>query len=161
MVRYLVIFFIFLLFSFKVQGQQIIKPDKLDFEKLKFNSVTKNLIYDNSSENADIIIMYQIINYWFDNKVKIDGFDGSLDVIIKNIDTKKIKKENYFKFSIDMSIEFKLKSLKLGKTQTHNVKSSEFGEIKGSFSINEQEELIIETMYRSISSVSKKILKII
>lgn len=89
MVRYLVIFFIFLLISFKIHGQQIIKPDKLDFEKLKFNSVTKNLIYDNSSENADIVIMYQIINYWFDNKVKIDGFDGSLDVIIKNIDTKK------------------------------------------------------------------------
>lgn len=74
---------------------------------------------------------------------------------------KKIKKDNYFKFSIDISIEFNLKSLKLGKTQIHNVTSSEFGEIKGSFSINEQEELIIETMYRSISGVSKKILKII
>ena len=161
MVRNIVILPILFFFSIQVQGQQIVKPDKLNFENIKFKSVTKNLIYRNLSENSDTMFMKKIINYWFDNKVKTDGFDGSLEIIIKNIETKKIKKEDYFKFSINLTIEFHLKNLTLGQTQTHKVSSSEYGEINGSFTIHEQENLAIDTMYRSVSSISKKILQIV
>ena len=91
MVRNIVILPILFFFSIQVQGQQIVKPDKLNFENIKFNSVTKNLIYRNLSENSDTMFMKKIINYWFDNKVKTDGFDGSLEIIIKNIETKNKK----------------------------------------------------------------------
>ena len=43
------------------------------------------------------------------------------------------------------------------KTKTYQVKASEFGEINGNFSIKDQENLVINTMHKSLTSISRKI----
>ena len=60
----------------------------------------------NSRNSTDHEIMSEIIQYWFDNRIKTDGFDGNLSVNVKQIQFDREKKQDYYKFSISLSLEF-------------------------------------------------------
>lgn len=143
--------------SCEINSKQIIKPEKLNFNEIKFNAVTKKLIYSNLQEDADIENMIKIIQYWYDNKIKTDGFDGSLEVNIIKIETDKIKQDDYFKFTIKLEIEFTEKGVNLSRNKKYTISAQEFGDIKGSFSINDQERLTINIMYQSLTNISRKL----
>ena len=104
--------------------------------------------------------MKSILRYWFDNKIKTDGFDGNLNLNIKNITTQKIRKDNYFKFLIKVSLQFEETHNNLNRTKAFIINVSEYGEISGSFSITDQENLELNVMYKSLDTVSKKILEL-
>ena len=53
------------------------------------------------------------------------------------------------------------KTQDLKRNKTYKVNSSEYGEISGSFSIKDQENLSLNIMHQSIDSVSKKLLELI
>ena len=147
--------------SCEINSKQIIKPEKLNFNEIKFNTVTKKLIYSNLQEDTDTQNMKKIIQYWYDNKIKTDGFDGSLEVNIIKIKLDKIKHEDYFKLTINLVIEFTETGENLSRTKKYLIKSEEFADIEGSFTINDQERLTINTMYQSLASVSKKLQELI
>lgn len=157
MAKYLVIILSIIFLSCDINSKQIIKPEKFNFNELKFNSVTKKLIYSNLQEDIDIRNMKKIIQYWYDNKIKTDGFDGSLEVNVIKIETDKIKQEDYFKFTIKLEIEFTEKGVNLSRNKKYAISAQEFGDIKGSFSINDQERLTINIMYQSLTNISKKL----
>ena len=100
MARYVILFLSMLLLGCEINGKQIIKPEKFTYDQIKFNTVSKKLIFENLDDGLDIENMKSILRYWFDNKIKTDGFDGNLNLNIKNITTQKIRKDNYFKFLI-------------------------------------------------------------
>jgi hypothetical protein len=104
--------------------------------------------------------MKNILRYWFDNKIKTDGFDGNLNLNIKNITTQKIRKDNYFKFLIKVSLQFEETHNDLNRTKTFIISVSEYGEISGSFSIKDQENIELNVMHKSLDSVSKKLLEL-
>jgi hypothetical protein len=157
MARYLILFLGLLFFGCEIHSQQIIKPEKLDFSQIKFDSVTKKLIDESSVDVKEADDMKKIINYWFDNKIKTDGFDGSLNVYLKEIVINKTSDNKYFKFEIDVFIDFEVLSDGLNKKKIFNIRSSEFGQINGSFSINDQENLTLNVMYKVINSITKKL----
>jgi hypothetical protein len=141
----------------EMNSKQVIKPEKFIFEDVRFDSVTKRLVFEDFKEDSDINNMKKIINYWFDNKIKTNGFDGSLDVNVNNIDIHKIKNLDYFKVSIKLALEFiEIKANPKSK-KTYNIGASEYGEIEGSFSINDQENLTLNLMHQALNSVSKKL----
>ena len=157
MARNLTFLFLIMFIGCEMNSKQVIKPEKFIFEELRFDSVTKNLKFKDFKEDSDINNMKKIINYWFDNKIKTNGFDGSLDVNINNIDINKLKNLDYFKVSIKLVFEFiEIKENPKSK-KTYNVEVSEYGEIEGSFSINDQENLTLNLMHQALNSVSKKI----
>ena len=158
MARYLILFALLILFGCEMNGKQIVKPEKFDYDEIKFNSVSKKLIYNNDLVESPEI--KKIIKYWFDNKIKTDGFDGSLNVFIKDIKTERITKNEYFKFLINMTIEFEEKSNDLKRTKIFTINALEYGDIIGNFSINDQENLRINIIHKSLQSVSKKIKEI-
>ena len=158
MARYLILFALLILFGCEMNGKQIVKPEKFDYDEIKFNSVSKKLIYNNDLVESPEI--KKIIKYWFDNKIKTDGFDGSLNVFIKDIKTERITKNEYFKFLINMTIEFEEKSNDLKRTKIFTINAVEYGDIIGNFSINDQENLRINIIHKSLQSVSKKIKEI-
>ena len=158
MARYLILFALLILFGCEMNGKQIVKPEKFDYDEIKFNSVSKKLIYNNDLVESPEI--KKIIKYWFDNKIKTDGFDGSLNVFIKDIKTERINKNEYFKFLINMTIEFEEKSNDLKRTKIFTINAVEYGDIIGNFSINDQENLRINIIHKSLQSVSKKIKEI-
>ncbi len=155
MVRYLVSIIIFL-FGCEINSTQIIKPEKFKYDIVKFNTVSKILDNEFEANSSDHEIMSEIIQYWFDNRVKTDGFEGNLFLNVKKIQFNREKKIDYYKFSVSLSLEF-IETKSSTNTKTYNVKSKEYGEISGSFAIKDQDNLDINLMHKALESISSKL----
>lgn len=160
MARYVILFLSVLLLGCEINGKQIIKPEKFTYDQIKFNTVSKKITFENFDDDLDIENMKSILRYWFDNKIKTDGFDGNLNLNVKDITTQKIRKDNYFKYLIKVSLQFEETHNDLDRTKTFIINVSEYGEISGSFSITDQENLELNVMHKSLDSVSKKLLEL-
>ena len=158
MVKYIIVIGL-ILFGCEINSEQVIKPEKFSYDTIKFSTVSKKLINDYASLSKDHKKISDIIEYWFDNRIKTDGFEGSLLVNIKEIKIKRQKKKDYYEFSIFLSIEF-LENTSLNNNKTFIVNSREFGDIRGSFSINDQENLDINLMHQSLENISIKLKEI-
>ena len=156
MVRTLSIFFIFILIGCEMNSKQIIKPEKFTYDTVKFNAVSKKLENEFKANSSDHETMSEIIQYWFDNRIKTDGFDGNLQVNVKQIQFDREKTEDYYKFSVSISLEF-IEKKSSTNIKTYNVNSNEFGEITGSFAIKDQDTLDLNLMHKSLESISSKL----
>ena len=159
MQKFIILFFIFIFAGCEMTGSQIIKPEKFSFDTIKFDAVSKTLYNDHTSSSTDHKIMSEIILYWFDNRIKTDGFDGNLSVIVKQIQFDREKKQDYYKFSVSLSLEF-IETKSSTNLKTYNVNSKEYGEITGSFAIKDQDNLDINLMHKSLESISSKLAEV-
>ena len=159
MVRTLSLFFIFIFIGCEMNSKQIIKPEKFTYDTVKFNAVSKKLENKFKSNSSDHETMSEIIQYWFDNRIKTDGFDGNLQVNVKQIQFDREKTQDYYKFSVSISLEF-IEKKSSTNIKTYNVTSNEYGEISGSFAINDQDNLDINLMHKSLESISFKLTEV-
>ena len=159
MVRLISTFLMFLFIGCEMNSKQIIKPEKFKYDIVKFDAVSKILINEFKMNSFDHEIMSEIIQYWFDNRIKTDGFDGKLSLIVKNIQFNREKNPDYYKFSISLSIEF-IEQKSSTDIKKYNLNSNEYGEIVGSFSIKDQDNLDLNLMHKSIESISLKLIEI-
>ena len=142
-----------------MNSKQIIKPEKFEYDLVKFNTVSKILYNEFKTFSTDHEIISEIIQYWFDNRIKTDGFDGNLSVKVKKIQFNREKRQDYYKFSISLSLEF-IEQKSSTNVKTFNVNSNEYGEIVGSFAIKDQDNLDINLMHKSLESISLKLIEI-
>ena len=156
MVRFVIIFFGFMVLGCEMNSKQTIKPENFTYEAVKFNTVSKQLLNQYKMNSPDHEILSEIIQYWFDNRIKTDGFDGNLSVNVKKMQFDREKKQDYYKFSISLSLEF-IEKKSLTDIKTYNVNSNEYGEIVGSFAIKDQDNLDINLMHKSLESISLKL----
>ena len=159
MVRFIIIFFSFVFFGCEINSKQIIKPEKFTYDVIKFDTVSKKLFNELKNDSADHKFMSEIIQYWFDNRIKTDGFDGNLSINVTQIQFEREKKQDYYKFSISLSFEF-IEKKSSTSVKTYNVNSKEYGEIAGSFAIKDQENLDINLMHKSLESISSKLMEV-
>jgi len=158
MVRTLSLFLIFIFIGCEMNSKQIIKPEKFTYDVVKFSTVSKKLNNKLKANSSDHEIMSEIIQYWFDNRIKTDGFDGNLQVNVKQIQFDRKKTEDYYKFSVSISLEF-IEKKSSTNIKTYNVNSNEYGEITGSFAINDQDTLDLNLMHKSLESISSKLIE--
>ena len=156
MVRFVIIFFGFMVLGCEMNSKQTIKPENFTYEAVKFNTVSKKLLNQYKMNSPDHEFLSEIIQYWFDNRIKTDGFDGNLSVNVKKMQFDREKKQDYYKFSISLSLEF-IEKKSLTDIKTYNVNSNEYGEIVGSFAIKDQDNLDINLMHKSLESISLKL----
>ena len=159
MVRIISLFSIFFFIGCEMNSKQIIKPEKFTYDTIKFDAVSKKLENSFKTNSPDHEIMSEIINYWFDNKIKTDGFNGNLSVNVKQTLFDREKKQDYYKFSVSLSLEF-IETKSSTNMKTYNVKSNEYGEISGSFAIKDQDNLDINLMHKALESISSKLKEI-
>ena len=159
MVRTLSLFFIFIFIGCEMNSKQIIKPEKFTYDTVKFNAVSKKLENEFKANSSDHETMSEIIQYWFDNRIKTDGFDGNLQVNVKQIQFDREKTQDYYKFSVSISLEF-IEKKSSTNIKTYNVNSNEYGEISGSFAIKDQDNLDINLMHKSLESISSKLTEV-
>ena len=159
MVRFIIIFFSFVFFGCEINSKQIIKPEKFTYDVIKFDTVSKTLLNELKNDSADHKFMSEIIQYWFDNRIKTDGFEGNLSIKVKKIQFEREKKQDYYKFSISLSLEF-IEKKSSTSIKTYNVNSKEYGEIVGSFAIKDQDNLDINLMHKSLESISSKLMEV-
>ena len=159
MVRVITLFLFFIFMGCEMNSKQVIKPEKFTYDTIKFDTVSKKLENSFKTNSPDHEIMSEIIHYWFDNRIKTDGFDGNLLVIVKQIQFDREKKQDYYKFSVSLSLEF-IETKSSSNTKNYNVKSKEYGEISGSFAIKDQDNLDINLMHKSLESITSKLIEV-
>ena len=157
MVKYLTLFLFIFLIGCEMNSEQLIKSENINFENIKFNAVSKDLKFTNIQEGPEVEITKKIVKDWFDNNVKIDGFDGSLSINVTSIEINKIKKDEYYRFEINISIEFLEINELLNKRKIYKINSIEYGDIEGSFSIKDAENLNKNVILNSLKSINQKV----
>ena len=159
MVRFIIVLFIFFITSCKTT-EQVVELNKDQINIISFDAVTKTLEFNNFEQTQLNIIGKQLIYDWYNDQVKTDGFEGSLKVIITNLETETEKSEDYFKVTANISMQFNLQSNTLNSKKSFNVSASEFSEILGKFSILDQENLGANTLKASLKKITYEINKL-
>ena len=153
MARYLIISFLFLTISCK-STDQLIKINKDHQENITFDAVTKTLKFNEYEQSQLNFIGEQLIYEWFNNKIKTDGLEGSLEVIVTKLETETQKKDDYFKVIVNLSLNFNQLNNNLINKKSFNISTSEFSEISGKFSILDQENLSINTFMTALKKIT-------
>ena len=159
MAKHLTLLLLILFIGCEINSEQYIKYENFNFENVKFNAVSKNLKFTNNQEGTDVEFTKKLLNYWFNNNIKIDGFDGDLNINVKSIEINKIKRNEYYRFEISLSIEFIETNETLNKRKIYSINSKEYGDIEGSFSIKDTENLNKNIVSKSLKSINQKILE--
>ena len=157
MVKYLALYLFILFIGCEMNSEQLIKSEKINFNNIKFNAVSKDLKFTNNQEGPEVETVKKLIKNWFSNNVKIDGFEGNLNVNVTSIEINKIKKDEYYRFEINLSIEFLESNEALKKKKIYKVNSIEYGDIEGSFSIKDTENLNKNIITNSLKTISQKV----
>ena len=157
MVKYLILFLFILLIGCEINSEQLIKSKNTNFENIKFNAVSKDLNFTNIQSGPEVEITKKLVKEWFNNNIKIDGFEGNLSVNVTSIGINKIKQDEYYRFEINISIEFLETNEVLNKRKIYKINSIEYGDIEGSFSINDTENLNKNIISNSLKSINQKV----
>ena len=158
MVKHLTLLLFVLLIGCEINSEQLIKSENINYENIKFNAVSKDLKFTNNQEGKEVEIAKKLVNDWFNNNVKIDGFDGNLSINVTSIEINKINKEGYYRFEISLSIEFLETNETLNKRKIYKINSIEYGDIEGNFSIKDTENLNKNIISKSLKSINQKVL---
>ena len=157
MVKHLTLFFFILLIGCEMNSEQLIKSENINFENIKFNAVSKDLNFTNIQEGPEVETTKKLVKDWFNNNVKINGFDGNLSINVTSIKVNKITKNEYYRFEINISIEFLETNEVLNKRKIYKINSIEYGDIEGSFSIKDTENLNNNIISNSLESINQKV----
>ena len=157
MVKYLTLLLFVLFIGCEMNSEQLIKSENINFENIKFNAVSKDLKFTNIEEGPEVETTKKLVKDWFNNNVKIDGFDGNLSINVTSININKIKKDEYYRFEINVSIEFLETNEVLNKRKIYKINSIEYGDIEGSFSIKDTENLNKNIISNSLKSINQKV----
>ena len=90
MVKYLTLLLFVLFIGCEMNSEQLIKSENINFENIKFNAVSKDLKFSNIEQGPEVEITKKLVKDWFNNNVKIDGFDGNLSINVTSININKI-----------------------------------------------------------------------
>ena len=157
MVKHLTLFLFILLVGCEMNSEQLIKSENINFENVKFNAVSKDLKFTSNQEGPDVETTKKLVKDWFNNNVKIDGFDGNLNINVTSIEINKIKKDEYYRFEINISIEFLETNELLNKRKIYKINSIEYGDIEGSFTIKDTENLNKNIISNCLKSINQKV----
>ena len=157
MVKHLTLLLFVLFIGCEMNSEQLIKSENINFDNIKFNAVSKDLKFTNIQEGPEVETTKKLVKDWFNNNVKIDGFDGNLSINVTSININKIKKDEYYRFEINISIEFLETNELLNKRKVYKINSIEYGDIEGNFSIKDTENLNMNIISNSLKSINQKV----
>lgn len=146
---------IFIIFGFLISGCQanesFIDRIKPDFENVSFDVVQKQLIIETELP----IYMEGLVSHWFDQKVKIDGFDGEMKFTISDYleETSSINDGK----RVDLSLSFNVILNKPSLSQTKIIEGyvSSYGTLTGNFSLAEFDTVIQNTQSDLVLRLSR------
>ena len=146
---------IFILLSFLVAGCQskdsFIDPIRPDFANVSFDVVQKQLVIESELPSH----VEKLVSQWFDQKVKINGFDGEMTFTISEYleDTSSISEGK----RVDISLSFNVLLNKPSLSQTKKIEGyvSSYGTLTGNFSLVEFDTVIQNTQSDLVLRLSR------
>ena len=146
---------IILLIGFLVAGCQsndsIIKPVRPEFQDVSFDVVQKQLIIDPELPSH----MEGLLSQWFDQKIKIDGFDGEITFTISEYLEEISSISDGKRVDISLSFNALLNKPSLSQTQMIEGSVSSFGTLTGNFSLAEFDTVIQNTQSDLVLRLSR------
>lgn len=143
----LIVFYI----SSCVANESLIDNVQTEFQTITFDVVQKELIVEKKIPNH----LSELINKWFDNKVKINGFDGNMTFTITNFiqETSLISNGK----RVDTTLSFKVDLIKptLSRKKLIEGTVSSYGTIEGDFSLSDFDKIIQNTQSDLIMRLSR------
>ena len=132
-------------------NESFIDPIRPDFQSVSFDVVQKQLIVDTKLPDHVQILISQ----WFDQKIKIDGFDGEMKFMISEY-SEEISSVGDGK-RVDISLSFIVKLIKPSISHTKMIEGhvSSYGTLTGNFSLAEFDTLIQNTQSDLILRLSR------
>ena len=132
-------------------NETFIVPLKPEFKSISFDVVQKQLILESEMPNH----VQNLLSQWFDQRIKIDGFDGDMKFIVSDFNQEISPIDDGKR--VDMSLSFKVLLNKPSLSQTKSIKGdvSSYGSLTGNFSLNEFDTLIQNTQSDLIVRLSK------
>ena len=146
--------FIILVFFLLVNcstSNAIVENSNPQFESMTFDAVTKKLIFEGDFPKH----FTNLSNQWFENKVKINGFEGDMIFTLKNYSEQSSKINDGRK--IDITVEFQVLIEKSSFSQKKVIKGkvNSFSTLTGNFSLSEFDQLIIKTQTDLVLRLSR------
>ena len=147
--------FILVILSFLVAGCQanesFIDPIRPDFANVSFDVVQKQLVIEPELPSH----VEGLVSQWFDQKVKIDGFDGEMTFTISEYleETSSISDGK----RVDISLSFNVVLNKPSLSQTKMIEGyvSSYGTLSGNFSLAEFDTVIQNTQSDLVLRLSR------
>ena len=125
-----------------------IKPE---FESISFDVVEKSLNID-----TDLPIHVQnLITYYFNEKVKIDGFEGDMFFTISEFNQDISSIDNGKRIDLSLTFNVYLNIKPQNQTKTINGKVSSFGTITGNFSLKDFDVVIMNAQTDLVKRLSR------
>ena len=146
---------ILLLLGFLVVGcetnNSVLNSINPEFENVSFDVVQKQLIIEPKLPSH----MEALVSQWFDQKVKIDGFDGEMIFTISEYLEESSSISDGKRVDISLSFIAVLNKPNLSQTQTIEGFVSSYGTLTGNFSLSEFDTLIQNTQSDLILRLSR------
>ena len=139
----------------------LVKVNNEDFKLISFDAVSKSLSFNNFEQSQLNLYGKKLISEWYNQKIKTNGIEGSLNVNVNKLETLAVKNNENYKITVYISINFEVLNNTLDTKKSFDVSASEFAEISGSFSIQDQDNLSINTIKKAISKISDELYKLI
>ena len=146
---------IFLLLGFLVVGCQsndsTIDPIRPKFENMSFDVVQKQLVIETELPSH----VEGLVSQWFDQKVKIDGFDGEITFTISKYLEETSSISDGKRVDISLSFNALLNKPSLSQTQMIEGSVSSYGTLTGNFSLAEFDTVIQNTQTDLVLRLSR------
>ncbi len=134
-----------------VANESFIDNTQTDFQSITFDVVQKELIIEKKIPNHLKIL----INKWFDEKVKINGFDGNMTFTITNFNQETSFISNGKRIDATLSFKVNLNKPTLSRKKIIEGTVSSYGTIEGDFSLSDFETVIQNTQSDLIMRLSR------
>ena len=150
MKSFFITIFCFLIISCNANNL-IIDPLRPEFETMSFDVVQKQLILEKELPEHP----QNLLSQWFDQRVKVDGFEGDMKFIVSDFSQNISSIDDGKRVDISLSFEVILNKPSLSQTTFIEGNISSYGTIVGNFSLNEFDTVIRNTQSNLIIRLSK------
>ena len=124
-------------------------------EKIFLKVVEKKIIEEGSISGIYAEELKSSIVKWLDSEVKVNGFEGRAEIILKNITADENLIENGISINTRIDINLIIFTKSNNKKETIKLQTIEYGELTGLFSINDKSILLNNIINRLIERLSK------
>jgi len=145
----------FVLLCFFIVGcnanESFINPSKPEFESMSFDVVQKQLIIEQELPNH----VQNLLSNWFNQRIKIDGFDGDMKFIVSDFNQVTSSIDDGKRVDVALSFEVVINKPSFSQTKFIEGYISSYGTLTGNFSLNEFDTIIKNTQSDLIVRLSK------
>jgi hypothetical protein len=110
-------------------------------EIISFDAVEKKILLEENLPDR----VHSLLNKWFENKIKINGFDGEVIFTVYDYKQEISKINDGKRVDISMKFQFLLKKPSLSYRKLVEGEVSSFGTLSGAFSLSEFDIIIQNT----------------